>query len=477
MKGAGQSLITFWRRLRLALRRATLSLGLTRRFLIVSVVVIAAAMGLLGYTVSEIVRQNIREGVARTAAASLDSLVGNTVGGLAAQGSLTDADRIRLDKLFEIGGEADSTRLLQIRIYGLDERLIYEASGDILDTTRNDRFALAKAGEVSSDIVELPLAAEQPIGAHPITLLRMYAPLHNQDTGRVFAVAALYYSSKSVTDLRARTQVFVWTAVLVIGVVVVALLYAFVASAERTSVRQSRRLTANLETSRLLSEQVRSLHQQSEQLRIDASDANEQLLARVGSDIHDGPVQLLTLAILQLTHSRQVNAPIGSPAADSTTALTVEAMKELRNISSGLVLPELAELTLEQTLRLAVARHEATTGSVVEYSFTAIDYTVESDIQVCLYRVVQEALSNAFRHAAGREQSVVAYAVRDTIALEVTNAVAASTGEGDVTRPKLGLRGMRLRLEAVGGSMTMEMRDDRAVVRAVVPRRNPMVQG
>jgi hypothetical protein len=152
-------------------------------------------------------------------------------------------------------------------------------------------------------------------------------------------------------------------------------------------------------------------------------------------------------------------------------------MKELRNISSGLVLPELAELTLEQTLRLAVARHEATTGSVVEYSFTAIDYTVESDIQVCLYRVVQEALSNAFRHAAGREQSVVAYAVRDTIALEVTNAVAASTGEGDVTRPKLGLRGMRLRLEAVGGSMTMEMRDDRAVVRAVVPRRNPMVQG
>lgn len=478
MKRADRPVADVLRRLRLGLRRATRSLGLTKRFLIVSLVVIAAAMALLGYTISEIVRQNIREGVARTAAASLDSMVGNLVGGLTPEAPLTEAKRIRLDRLFEIGSEADSTRLIQIRIFGLDEQLIYEASGDILDTTHNDRFALAKAGEVSSDVVELPLAAEQPVGTHPITLLRMYAPLHDQATGKVFAVATLYYSSKSLTDLRARTQVVVWIAVLVIGVAVLILLYAFVASAERTIVRQSQRLSANLEKSRLLSEQVRALHQQSEQLRIDASEANEQLLARVGSDIHDGPVQLLTLAVLQLTRARLVNSPIG-PMSDTTAALTSEAMKELRNISSGLVLPELAGLTLEETLRLAVARHEASTGSFVECRFSEIDYVVESDVQVCLYRVTQEALSNAFRHAAGQEQGVVAYVARESIALEITNAAAASASLDEVqaSRPKLGLRGMRLRLEAVGGSMTMEMRGDRAIVRAVVPRRNPTVLG
>ncbi len=478
-KRAARPVIDAWRHLRLGLRRGTRSLGLTRRFLIVSVVVIAVAMALLGYTISEIVRQNIREGVAGTAAASIDSLIGNVVGGLASEKPLTDADRRRLDQLFEIGSEAETTRLVQIRIFGLDEHLIYEASGDIVDTTRNDRFALAKAGRVSSDVVELPLAAEQPIGTHPITLLRLYAPLHDQDTGKIFAVAALYYSSKSLTDLRTSTQLVVWRSVLLIGAIVVASLYVFVAAAERTIAQQSRQLSANLENARLLAEQVRTLHQQSEQQRIDASDANEQLLARIGADIHDGPIQLLTLAILQLTHASPGNASTGPASADATAALALEAMKELRNMSSGLVLPELAGLTLEQTLRLAVARHEASTGSVVECSFSDIDYASESDVQVCLYRVAQEALSNAFRHAAGQGQRVVAYATQESITLEIVNTAPRSTSEADdpSDRPKLGLRGMRLRLEAVGGSMTMEMHDDRAIVRAIVPRRGVTVEG
>ena len=49
--------------------------------------------------------------------------------------------------------------------------------------------------------------------------------------------------------------------------------------------------------------------------------------------------------------------------------------------------------------------------------------------------------------------------------------VTKAPADGPVSAPrvKLGLRGMRLRLEAVGGGMVVEMRDDRTIVRAVVP--------
>jgi len=421
----------------------------------------------LGAVVSGIVRESITEGVAKTAAASVDSLVANAVGAILGGPIISDDDRARIDALFEISSDVETPRLIQIRIFGLDERLLYEASGGVVDQAREDRFVRAKAGEVSGDLVELPLDAAGPVGAHPISLLRLYTPLHEVLTGKVFAVAALYYSAKSVLDIQHKAQTLVWSIVLIVGIFVVALLYAFVAAAERTIVRQARNLTTNLARSRRLSDEVRGLHETSEELRRDAIEANEQLLARVGADIHDGPLQLMTLAIFQL--SRWVKAG-QSPSLQPTVDLTTEAVSDLRNISAGLVLPELADLTLRETLELAIARHEAATGSVVAREFHGIDHPVVTDVQVCLYRVVQESLSNAFRHSDGHSQVVVAEHFDEKIALEISNAARQlETDDDAVMRPRLGLRGMRLRLEAVGGNMTVEMRQDRKIVRAIVP--------
>jgi signal transduction histidine kinase len=214
---------------------------------------------------------------------------------------------------------------------------------------------------------------------------------------------------------------------------------------------------------------VRVLHLASEQLRLDAIDANEQLLARVGADIHDGPLQLMTLAILQLTRAETDNSSPDGAALKSTIALTTQSVTDLRNISAGLVLPELEGLTLEQTVSLAIKRHEGATGSVVASEIVGLDHRVEPDVQVCFYRVVQESLSNAFRHSGGRDQSVVARHVDGSILIQVSNGVSGLPPEDKVIRPKLGLRGMRLRLEAVGGTMSVEMREDRTIVRALVP--------
>jgi signal transduction histidine kinase len=444
-------------------------LSLTQRFLIVAVLVIAAAMALLGAGVSYYIRTSTADGIAGTAAASIDSLVANSLNGMFAGTTLTDADRARLDQLFEIGSEAETTRLIQIRLFNLDGGLIYQASGAITDTATPQQLAQARAGNVTGDIVDLPLDPNGPFGSHTISLLRLYTPLHRPGDGGVFAVAALYYSARSLHDIEDRAQFAVWIVVLATGACVVAALYAFVASAERTILQQAQRLEDNLAESHRLSEQIRGLHEASEALRIDAIEANEQLLARVGSDIHDGPLQLLTLVILQL---RRAGGDADTLAP--TAKLTADAVAELRNISTGLVLPELAGLTLAETIALAVRHYEAATGTRVQQDLADLDFAVESDVQVCVYRVVQESLSNAFRHSGGLEQSVTAGRTDGEIHLGIANARRAGAAtDTEPLRPKLGLRGMRLRVEAVGGGLTVEMGEERVVVRALIPSQRP----
>lgn len=458
-----------WSRMvRIAFRRRLRSLGLTQRFLIVALIIIAAAIALIGSIISDAVRSGVTEGVAQTAAAGFDTLVANSVGPAFADDVLTDEERARLATLFEIGSDAQTTRLIQLRIFRTNGQMLYEATDGIVDTEHRERISRALEGEVSMDVVDLPMMAIGPLGTHPITVLRLYTPLHESGTDRVLGVAALYYSARLLLDIQAQTQTAVWTSVLLIGGAAVAFLIVFVWGAERASVRQARRLATNLEYSRHLSEEVRGLHKASEQLRIDAIDANEQLLARVGSDIHDGPLQLMTLAILQLTRSAKDSAS-ATDGLKPTIALTTEAMAELRNISVGLVLPELDGLTLQETLKLAIARHEGVTGSTVTTEIVDLDHRVEHDVQISLYRVVQESLSNAHRHSGGRDQSVSARHVDGLIHIEVSNSPGAPEAKDNEIRPKLGLRGMRLRLEAVGGTMTVEMRQDLTIVRILVP--------
>ncbi len=455
------------------LRRFLRRLSLTRRFLIVSAIVIATATAGLGVGISYFVRQGVTEGIARTSASSLDSLVSSAVNGMVANDVLTPDDRDRLDRLFEISSDAETTRLIQIRIFQLDGRVLYEASDGVVDTPAAAQFNNAKQGLVSSDIVELPLDPGGPFGSHTLTLLRLYTPLHEPGTGEVFAVAALYYSATALLAVQWQAQVAVWSIVLIIGLLVIAALYLFVASASRTITRQAGRLSANLAESRRLADEIRALHVTSEQLRTDAIEANEQLLARVGADIHDGPLQLLTLVILQMTRAAGKAEP---PPLATTAGLAADAVDDLRNISAGLVLPELAELTLADTIALAIRQYEGATGTQVDQDVDSLDYAMERDIQICVYRVVQESLNNAFRHSGGLDQSVRATRLGDHIELAISNTKrqGAMVEEG-LLRPKLGLRGMRLRVEAVGGALQVEMGEAKVVIRARIPSRTTPV--
>src|SRR5690606_24643595 len=293
----------------------------------------------------------------------------------------------------------------------------------ILGGDRPSDFARAAAGEMVARVSELPLQPVGPLAAHPLPVLEIHSPVHGRASGEVFAVADLYYSAKSILQIQREAQVQVWLLVSGAGLAVIGSLYVLVARVSRTIAAQRAHLARNLVASRHLADENLTLHAASERLRAEAVVANENLLAAVGSDLHDGPIQMLTLLILRL--SKSAREAKGDPAMaaglQQAVQLADEAMEELRSISSGLVLPELADLTLEQAVALAIARHEAATGKEVRNGLPASATAATMLVKICAYRVVQEALNNAFWHGDGSAPRVAAEIGGERVTLRVSN--------------------------------------------------------
>lgn len=453
-------------------RRILGGLTLAQRLLLTSTLTVGIGMAFLGYWTAQVVQDGILRGVSATAAASIDALIGAQLAGLGSDQPLAPSEMARLRDVFTIGNDAASTRLLQIRLYDAEGDVLFDSEDGLSDREDTNSYILgALSGELVANIRTVSVEPVGPLAVHPISVLKVYAPIRSGASGQPRAVAELYFGAAALLELSAEAQRNVWIIVGGIGIAVTGLLLLLVNGTSQTLIAQRDRLARNLMRSRQLARENKALHRQSERLRLEANAANENLLAQVGSDIHDGPIQLLTLLILRLTGVEGRTKESGEAGAASMVGLARDAMQDLRNISNGLVLPELAGLNLEQAIRTAIKRHEDITGSIVHDEIGPADFDVPVAVKGCAYRVTQEALTNAFRHGGGRHQTVASSIAGDRLILEIANPLESEDRGGQSEENKtLGLRGMRFRVESLGGELVTEIGpSDRARVVASIP--------
>src|SRR4029079_15105405 len=95
---------------------------------------------------------------------------------------------------------------------------------------------------------------------------------------------------------------------------------------------------------------------------------------------------------------------------------------------------------------------------------------VPGSTQVAFFRVAQEAITNALRHAGPVDVSVSLEAGRDNVTLSIVNGPAASPGPTPTPGGGLGIPGMRERMGAVGGCLVaVPTTDGGFVVTARIP--------
>ena len=196
--------------------------------------------------------------------------------------------------------------------------------------------------------------------------------------------------------------------------------------------------------------------------------AQEEERARVARDLHDEVNQSLTGLLLRLEAAREAAPPELEGELAETKALANQAMRELLSLARQLRPTALDDLGLAA----AVAGQVEQLGrGEVEAEFKAEGDLSDlgDDAQLVVYRVAQEALSNAGRHS-GADRVAVTLRRRDDggVALEV-----ADDGRGfafDESEGGLGIAGMRERALLIGGELMIESRPGRGTtVRLTVP--------
>ena len=163
------------------------------------------------------------------------------------------------------------------------------------------------------------------------------------------------------------------------------------------------------------------------------ADHDQQLRQQVGEELHDGPAQLIALALLYLdadgpqtsTIAGVVPGTIQCETRDRVPDLLRQALHDIRQISHGLMSPGFEQLALSDVIASAIDQHEARTGIRVHRQIADLPDTATEALKACTYRIVHEGLSNAFKHAHGVLPSVRATCSDAGLSIEV-----ADTGPG-----------------------------------------------
>ncbi len=199
--------------------------------------------------------------------------------------------------------------------------------------------------------------------------------------------------------------------------------------------------------------------------------AQEEERARVARDLHDEVNQALTGLLLRLEAAREKAPPVLAGELAEIRALANRAMQELLSLARQLRPTALDDLGLRAALAGHVSALDRQGAVAAEFEVEGLLGELPPDVQLVVYRVAQEALSNAVRHSEAEHVDVRLGRAGD----EVTLAVA-DDGRGfafDQVDRGLGIGGMRERALLVGGDLQVESRPGEGTrVRLRVPIEN-----
>lgn len=451
---------------------AIFGLSLSMQFMAAAALVLCLSMTVLGTWVNQQITRSVLASSGAGAVAFLEAFVEPLVRDLETHDDLPPHVHETLDKLLA-EGQPILRSIVSVKIWRPDGRVLYvnQPKSLIGKTLGSTDVTRAAAGEVVAEFKDMKSeesAHEQSLG---LSLIEVYAPLRDS-SGNVIAVGEIYENA-SVLDAQLGVSEFrTWIVVCVTTVVMLAFLYLIVRRANRLIAMQRSELQARFSESVALARVNQDLRLEADKARLDANAANEELIGRIGLDLHDGPIQLLSLLMLRLGRLRRSRiSPEDETYGTFIQELTSSVIQELRSLSAGLVLPEIGDIGIIEAIRLAAERHENLTGTKVRVELGALPDEVSNALKICIYRIIQESLNNSFKHAGGKGQSVSAHQERDRIVLSITDR-----GEGPVEQAKqggdgakLGLRGIRNRVATFGGELNIRSDEKGTVVYVELP--------
>lgn len=245
---------------------------------------------------------------------------------------------------------------------------------------------------------------------------------------------------------------------------------------------QIKQSAENLETNvatrtRELREARDEITEKAEQLRalvrrvVEIQEAERQ---RIAIDLHDGVSQSILAAIYELQALRlRLKGDNGDAdgRVDGCQKLLEMSLQDMKQIIYALrphALDEFGLIPALESLSSSIQLHHNLRTS---FHVGGVSFAMPPEMELAIYRMVQEAFQNAVRHAEASEVALTVDFASDNLALAVSdNGIGFSA---EAVRGGLGLMGMRERVQALDGDLTIDTAPGRGTsINLVIPRRN-----
>ena len=439
---------------------------LTRQFLFASAAVFIAGMSIVGAWISGRIESGVTQNSAISTALYFESFIAPIVQDLATADTLPAPKQELLGRL--ISTTPLSQRVVSFKIWRHDGVIVYATQPELIGKSfpATPKFRQAWTGQVAAELDELNEEENRLERAEGIPLLEVYAPIRQENSNRIIAVAEFYERADQLRRDIFRAKLQGWLIIGGVAATAVSVLFGIVGRASRTIDQQKRELENKITELQTLLAQNVDLRARVERSSQRALEVNEQHLRRLGAELHDGPAQLLGLALLRLDSFERTSAarqnggashgPQSSNDAETIRTAIRDALNEIRHISVGLSLPALDRLSIEETLQAAVRDHTRRTHTTVDADISVDGATAIHPIKTATFRFVQEALNNATRHASGVGQKLRAYLDNGSIVIEVSDQGRGFDPTGQRSEDQIGLAGMRERIESLGGEFAIK---------------------
>jgi signal transduction histidine kinase len=203
--------------------------------------------------------------------------------------------------------------------------------------------------------------------------------------------------------------------------------------------------------------------------------AQDQERRRIARDLHDGLGQELSGAkmMVDCLQMKNQSAEWKQRAAAEASTLIDQAIQQVRSISHLLHPPMLDEVGLHSSLQWYLDGLTKRSGLETSLSLQPEDFPrLGSELETSIFRIVQEALTNVYRHAEARKTEISLAISDGQIVVTVRDdgkGIPNHISDFEPGMIGVGIAGMRQRVKELGGELRLRNGNPGTLVEAAIP--------
>ncbi len=198
---------------------------------------------------------------------------------------------------------------------------------------------------------------------------------------------------------------------------------------------------------------------------------------RIARELHDSVGQMLaavSMNMAHVTHEARSLSPDAHKALEDNAGLLEQLSSEIRTISHLLHPPLLDEVGLQSALQWYIDGFSERSKIKVDLELPDDFGRLPRNLEITLFRVVQECLTNIHRHSGSNTAAIRVSRSQNEVRLEVRDAGKGIPAEAQTSLSSgklsgVGLRGMHERLRQMGGHLDVQSNGNGTLVLATLP--------